>query len=667
MYCGIGGFLKKGTPDEVATQTAVYTRKGCERCIRWAFDFTRKRNNPKKMLTLVAKTNVLTFGHDLWWRTFQDVAKEYPDIKTDYNHVDACCMWMVKNPEYYDVIVTTNMFGDIITDLAGILQGGMGVAAGGNINPEPGGTSMFEPMGGSAPKYTGTERDQPHRRHQRHGACCWSTRGQPAAAPRVMQGHPDRHRHEDEEPGRRQDGLQHAAGRRSGVRGAVGGLFGIAFQALWVAVPIRGGEIEIARDWIRMISLVEALGFRCLRYVSQPLGPFHVLVGPNGSGKTTFLDVVGFLGDLVSEGLDAAVGGRTQNFEDLVWEHGNRFELAIEARIPEVRRGLLSNPKYDTIRYEVAIEIDAKSGETTIAAERGLLIVSRPTNHAQKSLFPLPEAPPATLLAEKTPNSRRLFSKTPGGNDNYYADAQERAGMWAPAFKLGPRKSTLGNLPEDESNFPVSTWFKQLLSDGVERIVLNSLHIRRASPPGQGSGFRPDGSNLPWVLADLQDKTPQKVVEWLDHVRTAIPDLQSVRTVVREDDRHRYMVLVYAGGLEVPSWMASDGTLRLLALTLPAYLDKLKGIYLIEEPENGIHPCAVETMYQSLNSVYDAQILLATHSPVILSVAESKDVLCFAKNDEGAADIVLGSEHPKLRDWHGEVNLGTLFASGVLG
>jgi 3-isopropylmalate dehydrogenase len=155
LYCGVGGFLKKGTADEVATQSAIYTRKGCERCIRWAFEFTRQRNNPKRMLTLVAKTNVLTYGHDLWWRTFQEVAKEYPDIKADYNHVDACCMWMVKNPEYYDVIVTTNMFGDIITDLAAVLQGGLGVAAGGNINPDPGGVSMFEPMGGSAPKYTG--------------------------------------------------------------------------------------------------------------------------------------------------------------------------------------------------------------------------------------------------------------------------------------------------------------------------------------------------------------------------------------------------------------------------------------------------------------------------------------------------------------------------------
>jgi 3-isopropylmalate dehydrogenase len=184
LYCGVGGFLKKGTPDEVATQSAVYTRKGCERCVRWAFEYTRRRNNPKKMLTLVAKTNVLTYGHDLWWRTFQEVAREYPDIKADYNHVDACCMWMVKNPEYYDVIVTTNMFGDIITDLGGILQGGLGVAAGGNINPDPGGVGMFEPMGGSAPKYTGQNVINPIAAINATGMLLEFS-GQPAAAARI--------------------------------------------------------------------------------------------------------------------------------------------------------------------------------------------------------------------------------------------------------------------------------------------------------------------------------------------------------------------------------------------------------------------------------------------------------------------------------------------------
>ena len=153
LYTGTGGSLKKGTPDEVAIQTSVNTRKGVERCLRYAFDYCQKRNKTKT-LTLVGKTNVLTHAFDLWERAFNEVGeKDYKDIKRDYAHVDATCMWMVKNPEWFDVLVTDNMFGDIITDLGAMIQGGMGIAAGGNINPE--GVSMFEPIGGSAPKYTG--------------------------------------------------------------------------------------------------------------------------------------------------------------------------------------------------------------------------------------------------------------------------------------------------------------------------------------------------------------------------------------------------------------------------------------------------------------------------------------------------------------------------------
>jgi 3-isopropylmalate dehydrogenase len=152
LYVGAGGFVHKGTPQEVAIQEMVNTRFGVERCIRYAFEYCRRRND-KKMLTFCGKTNVLTYAHDLWWRVFNEVGEEYPDIRRDYAHVDATCMWMVKNPEWFDTIVTDNMFGDIITDLAAMIQGGMGVAAGGNINPD--GVSMFEPIGGSAPKYTG--------------------------------------------------------------------------------------------------------------------------------------------------------------------------------------------------------------------------------------------------------------------------------------------------------------------------------------------------------------------------------------------------------------------------------------------------------------------------------------------------------------------------------
>ena len=153
LYTGSGGFVFKGTPHEIAVQESINTRRGVERCLRYAFEFARRRNKEKK-LTLCGKTNVLTYAFDLWERAFHEIGrKDYPEVKRDYAHVDATAMWFVKNPEWFDVIVTDNMFGDIITDLGAMVQGGMGIAAGGNINP--GGTSMFEPIGGSAPKYTG--------------------------------------------------------------------------------------------------------------------------------------------------------------------------------------------------------------------------------------------------------------------------------------------------------------------------------------------------------------------------------------------------------------------------------------------------------------------------------------------------------------------------------
>ena len=158
LYVGEGEFKNKGTKDEVAIQVSRNSRRGVERCVRFAFEYTKKRNKEKK-LTLCGKTNVLTYAFDLWERTFHEVGNDYPDVSRGYQHVDALCMWMVKNPEQFDVIVTNNMFGDIITDIGAIIQGGLGIAAGGNINPQ--GTAMFEPIGGSAPKYTGQNKINP--------------------------------------------------------------------------------------------------------------------------------------------------------------------------------------------------------------------------------------------------------------------------------------------------------------------------------------------------------------------------------------------------------------------------------------------------------------------------------------------------------------------------
>ncbi|NMD22049.1 MAG: AAA family ATPase [Verrucomicrobia bacterium] len=423
-----------------------------------------------------------------------------------------------------------------------------------------------------------------------------------------------------------------------------------------------------------MITSVDALNYRCLRYLQQDLGSFHVLVGPNASGKTTFLDVVAFLGRLVADGLDAAVSERSQNFQDLVWNReGGVFELALEARIPEPKQKLVNQGgkhAFGAVRYEVQVGLDAESGESGIFSERVVLKAARVgVPVARNGVFPFARLPAKTILTSKVKReARTVLTKKQGGNDYFYSEVTPESGKgWFPSIKLGPKKSALGNLPEDEAKFPVATWLKSFLSVGVQQLMLNSLLIRKASPPGQSRTFKPDGSNLPWVVSDLQKRAETRVRDWIGHVQTALPDLEGLRIVDREDDRHKYLVLQYRDGLEVPSWMASDGTLRLLALTLPAYLPDLSGVFLIEEPENGIHPRAVETVFQSLSSVYGAQILMATHSPVILSIVQPRQVLCFSKTDDGATDIVNGSEHPALKDGRGETNLGVLFAGGVLG
>lgn len=423
-----------------------------------------------------------------------------------------------------------------------------------------------------------------------------------------------------------------------------------------------------------MITLIEAKNFRCLRYIRQPLDRFHVLVGPNASGKTTFLDVIAFLGDLVSGGLEEAVYKRTANFKDLTWgRDGNGFELAIEAAIPEVRRNLLKNKDYETVRYEVSLAINSKSGEMEIKAEKVILKkneqVPKISKKNHKNSFPnyLENSPETIISLVRIKGNSTIINRDSSGIDKFYSETPTSAIRNWLAFKLGFRKSALGNLPEDESKFPVATWLKKFLIDGTQQLILNSLLIRKASPPGQVRGFKPDGSNLPWVIHDLQQKHPENFCNWIYHLRTALPDIEDIKTVERPEDKHRYLMLKYRGGLEVPSWMASDGTLRLLALTLPAYLPGLSGVYLIEEPENGIHPRAVETAFQSLSSVYHTQVLLATHSPVILSMVDAEKVLCFAKTETGETDIVRGSDHPKLREWKGETNLGELFAGGILG
>lgn len=421
-----------------------------------------------------------------------------------------------------------------------------------------------------------------------------------------------------------------------------------------------------------MIRRIQALNYRCLRYVDLELDRFHVAVGPNASGKSTLFDVVAFLGDMVREGVDAAVEKRTRNFQDLVWGRPRddlRFELAVEFEVPQqILDKLPTDRGFRFFRYEVAIE--ERDKEVRIDSERGLLIsTSHGLRPQQRTLFPSP--PPVTggiLMGGRKSGSRTILSKSPKSRDNFNIEVSPESGKgWAVSVSFGPHRSALGNLPESPDRFPAATHVKRTLTEGVKSLFLDADHMREASPPGlRRNGFAPDGSNLPWTVQALRTGYPDDYAQWIDHVRTALQDLREVSVVERDEDRHAYLTLRYDTGVTIPSWVASDGTMRFLALTLLGYLPS-SGIYLIEEPENGLHPFALDPVYDALSSASDSQVLSATHSPAFLKLADPEEALCFAKNTEGATDIVRGDRHPHLREWQGKADMQLLFATGVIG
>lgn len=424
------------------------------------------------------------------------------------------------------------------------------------------------------------------------------------------------------------------------------------------------------------VTRIEALGYRSLRYVSRHLKPFHVLVGANASGKSTFLDVVAFLGDIVRVGVEIALQGdthlgiphRAPDAKHLTWmRRGERIEIAVEVGIPpDRRRGLQGNSSSEVCRYEVALDV---RGPLRLVAEAlWLKPAGQRVGSQQVSLFPDPDEPPETIVRQPKTTAPRGWKKVVSRSDEpeRVMFHSETSG-WKTPHRLGTDKAALASLPEDEDRFPVATWFREMLQRGVQRLTLSSEDMRRPSPPSRSREYLPDGSNLPHVIHTLETEQPPRFEQWVRHVREALPDVDTITTREREEDRHRYLILRYRNGLEAPSWLVSDGTLRLLALTLLAYQPNLSGLYLIEEPENGIHPLAVEAVFQSLSSAYGAQVLLASHSPVIVSMAELDQVLCFANSPEKGTAVVPGDKHPRLSNWKGEVDHGTLLASGILG
>jgi ABC-type branched-subunit amino acid transport system ATPase component len=426
-----------------------------------------------------------------------------------------------------------------------------------------------------------------------------------------------------------------------------------------------------------MIRWIEVKGLRALRYVSLGLDPFMVMVGPNACGKSTLFDALLIVRDVLSSGLDAAVFGnarmniapRAVSPQDLTWlRQGGGLEIAVTLELPNEIVEKLGG-KYRFARYELGLNTDGRLGfdHETLWLSSELRPPSPLLEPQQRLDFPEPTNAPLHIITpakQRSPNGwRKVVSKVvESGNDYFRSETSD----WNNLFRLGPTKSALANLPEDELKFPAATWVKRVLMEGVHRLALNAEKMRMPSPAGSSPDFLPDGSNLPWVVHALE-KTPALKRRWIAHIATSLEDLVDIKTQEKQEDRSRYIELHYRSGLQAPSWVLSDGTLRLLALTLLAYAPTSPALTLIEEPENGIHPKAMETVMQSLASVYGSQILCATHSPVVLSQLRPQQVLCFGKTEEGAVDIVRGDEHPGLRAWRSALNLGELFATGVLG
>lgn len=420
-----------------------------------------------------------------------------------------------------------------------------------------------------------------------------------------------------------------------------------------------------------MITRIDATNYRCFEQLGISLRPFAILAGPNGSGKTTLLDIPLLFGDLLRSrnvahafiGRLLRRGARAMSLTELPFRSGSdSFALGIEAKLPDRIACALYNAQEAApvthIRYELRLQIE--DSRQLVVADENLF------------LFPASEAYERArrpLQAENPEKDDFRFILSRSGRANgesklvLYPDPQ---GAQAKTSTLDRTVLALPKLQyESESEFVAGRWLLNELLEGAVFFDPAWPQLRAPAPPGLQSGLMGSGENLPWLALSLQRADPERFQLWVGHVQTALPQITKISAHEREEDHHAYLRIRYEGGFSVGSSGLSEGTLRILALTLVAYLPDPPSLLVVEEPENSIYPQAIEAVMESLRSLYDSTVWVSTHSPVVLADAERAEIVIAQLGREGAAKLVHGEQHARL-DQAVAIDLGSLFAMGAL-
>ncbi|WEV25842.1 AAA family ATPase [Streptomyces sp. 71268] len=444
-----------------------------------------------------------------------------------------------------------------------------------------------------------------------------------------------------------------------------------------------------------MITRIEAYNYRCFENLAVDLSRFHILAGANGSGKSTLLDIPVLLGELLTARriedafLDPspATGRPPRALSLMELAHRGRdggFGFAMEARLPDPVADVIAESSRDPrfpapthLRYEFHLEpVDSGRG-LEIAGEYLVLF------HEEAPVRPIPEVKALGDPDEATVTGRGrsqrinpqwhepwrpVIARTRGPVVRFTPEAGRQGQQLN--FRSQHSNLALATVPFDDTQFPAALWFQDLLRNGAVLYAPEWSALRQAAPPaGREPRLDTQGLNAPWLALQLERDDPARYGAWVDLVQLALPQVEAVEVVEREEDRHAYFRVTYDGGYQVTSSGLSDGTLRVLALTLLPYLPRIPALLVTEEPENGIYPQAIEIVMQALRTVRGSQVLVASQSPLVLAQANLADVLATRMDpDTGAVTVVRGDHHPRMADWRAgldDLDLGTLFATGV--